>query len=358
MNKKLFKIVICGIPVVLGCITACSALSTIASKEQEEKEVDLPEEVLAIDEDNALTGWNYNISWSNKNTYEKYCMCNTLLVPKRVTGIKNYSFYRNIPDFVTTLKFESESLCTKIESNAFWNDLSLKKIVLPSSLTTIEDSAFADCMNIKTMDMSMCRRISSIGDYVIKNCRKITKFSFPENNDTYGWATNLGPNAKVLLQKDSQGKTVWDDTKTIVGSIGLGQIIFPEGIERISKFPATLATKITLPSSLKFLGDGDSYSRGTFESCGALVTVDMSKCNNLESIHQDAFKECYSLKNVIWCQKNNNFGFLDFQNGGMLVDTKDSLGNWVINGDTTPVGRLAYGDIVVSNPDLTTIKNE
>nr|QIQ09960.1 hypothetical protein PlMoll_1230 [uncultured Mycoplasmataceae bacterium] len=29
MNKKLFKIAICGIPVVLGCITACSAISSI-----------------------------------------------------------------------------------------------------------------------------------------------------------------------------------------------------------------------------------------------------------------------------------------------------------------------------------------
>ena len=33
MNKKLFKIAICGIPVILGCITACSAISSITSKE-------------------------------------------------------------------------------------------------------------------------------------------------------------------------------------------------------------------------------------------------------------------------------------------------------------------------------------
>ncbi len=35
MNKKLFKIAICGIPVALGCITACSALSCGSSSEEE-----------------------------------------------------------------------------------------------------------------------------------------------------------------------------------------------------------------------------------------------------------------------------------------------------------------------------------
>ncbi len=33
MNKKLFKIAICGIPVILGCITACSTISSIKTND-------------------------------------------------------------------------------------------------------------------------------------------------------------------------------------------------------------------------------------------------------------------------------------------------------------------------------------
>ncbi len=175
MNKKLFKIAICGIPVILGCITACSAISSIKTNDTTQDVVPsnaLPYEVYEIDESNVLLGFKAGIDLDQYHDG----IVNTMEIPSKVTSIDAAAFFENakstIPSFIKNLTFAENSKCSSIDYNAFnqcsltsvnlsnctslktistyvfFQSLSLTSVSFPSSLTEIQEAAFKYCSKL------------------------------------------------------------------------------------------------------------------------------------------------------------------------------------------------------------------
>ena len=65
---------------------------------------------------------------------------------------------------------------TKIKKNAFKNNKKIKKIVIPSSVVSIENYAFANCKNLKTIEIRTTKKINKkVVIRVLKKQRKAYK---------------------------------------------------------------------------------------------------------------------------------------------------------------------------------------
>ena len=126
--------------------------------------------------------------------------------------------------------------------------------MIPSKMTNIEESTF-NSTNITSLDLSNATSLTSIGIYAFQNCSNLTgelfipssltsigddafgdteftSFNVDQSNTAYSSATNLGPNAKVLL---SGTDGLWKDDSVTVGGLTLGDIVIPNTITSIAQ---------------------------------------------------------------------------------------------------------------------------
>lgn len=85
-----------------------------------------------------------------------------------------------IPDGVVT-----------IGKTAFYNNVIITKVVMPNSVTTIEDGApwfdgasFCGCRNLKTIILS--NALTNIGDYAFSECKSLTSITIPDSVTSIG----------------------------------------------------------------------------------------------------------------------------------------------------------------------------
>lgn len=162
MNKKFFKGLTLAIPVLLGCITACSAFAATSCgcSSSEEKINPLPEEVYNINDSNTLLGFTDEFL-ANTDAYDQY---NTIEIPVRVKDVYFAAFCifdeqqftpigTKIPPYITKLIFPKKSICWSIAGFAFYGCPSLTSITLPNSLANLNDGAyiFKDCSNLTSI---------------------------------------------------------------------------------------------------------------------------------------------------------------------------------------------------------------
>ena len=142
---------------------------------------------------------------TNPNTYN---MCDTMQIVRNVVSIDTKSFFKlgggsTIPSFITNLTFAKRSNCTSIGQAAFYLS-PLTTIKLNNTLETIGIDAFADSLKLASVDFPSS--LQSIGESAFVRDYELTSISFPEdNNGKYGLATNLGDNAQVVVEKESDG---------------------------------------------------------------------------------------------------------------------------------------------------------
>lgn len=74
---------------------------------------------------------------------------------------------------------------TKIEANAFYNQIDLGKVVIPASVTEIGNSAFAYCDSIGTVELS--EGLITIGDYAFNQLAyNLTTIDIPDSVTSIG----------------------------------------------------------------------------------------------------------------------------------------------------------------------------
>ena len=94
----------------------------------------------------------------------------TVIIPEGVKTIGKDAFYgSNVAEVIF------QEGVTKIDSLAFYECKSLKKVVLPNSLRIIGDSAFAECESLTEIDIP--DEVKEIKDGVFDNCSSLKRIS-------------------------------------------------------------------------------------------------------------------------------------------------------------------------------------
>ena len=202
----------------------------------------------------------------------------------------------------TVKKIVIPSTVTSIGDYAFDNCRSLKKIELPDSLINIEASAFRYCSNLTSVTIP--NSVTSIGVGAFEECESLTSITIPNS------VTSIGSN-------------------TFSCCTSLTSITIPNNVTSIGGFAfegCTNLTSITIPNSVTSI---EGYA---FDSCKNLKDITIP--GNVTSIENYAFFGCDSLVANVY---NNSTGLTyckDYNIDYKIVGTYDEFSDIQIENGT------------------------
>lgn len=166
----------------------------------------------------------------------------------------------------------TESLI-EIADGAFASVNFLESIILPSSLQTIGDHAFAWCRSLAYISIPENSSLGNIGDYAFIGCVSL-KGNTPDED-----VLKL-PN--IIIIGDS----------AFQGCVSLEEVVLPSSLKEIGYSSFNNCT------SLKSIGklDVESISSTAFSGCESLSSISFT--GRLSNIGSNAFYGCKSLKNI------------------------------------------------------------
>lgn len=113
----------------------------------------------------------YNLNLLNDKTYTYTLHLSSDLT---TTSSNNFSYLNNAPPLILDLQ-EWINL-TEISNNTFYNSSSIRKIILPSGITTIGSDAFDNCKNLNTIYLPAS--LTEIKSNAFRGCYNLTEINY------------------------------------------------------------------------------------------------------------------------------------------------------------------------------------
>ena len=240
----------------------------------------------------------YGMDENGRNNVIKGGGLKKLTIAKEVTVLPAY--FCTETNQLTDIEFESESQLKKIGKMAFYDTQALKSIDIPSTVTAIGESAFADCFSLEKIELG---HIESFGPNTFARCSSLKTAKIQGSSDVaypsnmFGtWGTGHSAAPLKTLEIDA-GKIQFSlsNQKDSIETVVLG-----DGVTEIPNNFAANCTKLTsvsLPDALT------SVPVNAFKGCSSLEKVGISENSELQSIGSNAFQnsgltQIYIPKNV------------------------------------------------------------
>lgn len=199
------------------------------------------------------------------------------------------------------LDLSGNSSLIKIGRYVFSSCNNLKNINLSgcTALQTIDYGGFASCSALQEVDLSNCSRLTSIGGSAFSNCYALKEVTLTGCSASQ----TIGDEAFLYCYTLSD----FDFTQlTALSSIGArafsstdltGAITFSSSINQLGEGAFSWCKQI---SSVNFSNSSlTTVSAQTFANCEKLQKVDFSGCSSLNTLSNDAFESCPSLKEIV-----------------------------------------------------------
>ncbi len=210
----------------------------------------------------------------------------TLVIKKGITiGYKAFAGFEYLetivlPDTITVIEDGAFSKCTRLTT-----------IVIPAGVTVIGADTFSRCSSLTTLTLP--EGITSIGDNAFYGCTNLESLNIPEGVISFGKnAFNKCINLESL--NIPAGVTSIGDG-AFSGCAKLTEIVIPEGVTDISfaMFAGCVEIQnVVIPNSVKCIG----YN--AFDGCVSLRSIVVPE--SVTSIERQAFANCTSLESVIF----------------------------------------------------------
>ncbi len=208
-----------------------------------------------------------------------------VILPSTLTGIGNSAFRDckslesiDIPDGVTS-----------IGNYAFYGCTGLTSVTIPDSVTSIGNRVFGSCTSLTSITIPSS--VTSIGNYAFYGCSSLTSITIPEGvtiidvrafSDCTSLTSITIPNSVTSIAKDAFSYS------------GLTSIIIPSSVGNIGAYAfngCTGLTSITIPSSVTSIG---TY---VFSGCTGLTSITFSSTTP-PTIGGNSLNNCTSLTTI------------------------------------------------------------
>ena len=280
-----------------------------------------------------------------------------LTIAKEVTELPA-NFCTNT-EKLTAIEFESGSQLTKIGEMAFYGTQALKSIDIPSTVTSIGESAFADCFSLEKIELG---QIASLGQNTFARCSSLETAKiqgspnviYPSNMfGTWGSGHSAAPLKTLEI---GAGEIQFDLSRQ---KDSIETIVLGDGVTAVPARFAVDCTKLTSVSLPDALTSVPAYA---FNGCSSLAEVGISENSKLQSIGNGAFAnsaltQIYIPKNVTSIGEGafNRTPITVFDMSDVLADNMTvglyAINNWYSKDDQAnwPVWKDNFKYIYVSN---------
>ena len=267
--------------------------------------------------------------------------------------------YLVIPNSVTTIDEEAFSNCTELNGsltlssnlktigNRAFNSCDRFKgnLTIPNSVTTIGDLAFNNCKGF-TGDLTIPNSVTTIGKSAFNNCKGFTgDLTIPNSVTTIGdWAfsycTGFTGDLTILNSVTTIGNSAFSYCTGFTGDLTIPNSVTTIGISAFQKCYG-FTGKLAIPESVTTIGDwAFSYCTG--------FTGDLTIPNSVTTIGISAFQKCYGFTGKL-----------------AIPESVTTIGDWAFSyctgftGDltipnsVTTIGNFAFYNCIGFTGDLT-----
>ncbi len=249
------------------------------------------------------------------------------IIPNYVVAIGEKAFYNcdslvniTIPSGVTTIKDE-----------AFYGCEALTSVIMANGVTSIGDRAFYGCSSLLTLSIS--NNISYVGRKAFDNCDKL-QYNVEGDLQYLGNSSNkylvlMGTTNEsiISLSINENCKVIYDRALADCG--GLYSVVIPDSVTHVGELafyncsieeamiPAN-ATPIVANSKLRtvVITSGEEIPSYALANCTALTSVTIP--NTVKVIGEGAFYNCSSLQNISIPNSVTSIGISAFENCNSL----------------------------------------
>ena len=210
--------------------------------------------------------------------------------------------------------FEIKEGVTTLKSGVFAGKVTLKKVILPASVTAIEDRAFYDCIGLETVEFAENSALDTIGEWAFRNCVSLKSIAIPSKVTKLNGYTfyNCKSLVKVTLPEKLTHIGYYFYTSYGVETTGndggyvfahcenLKEINIPESVQWIQNYAflnCKSLTEITLNANDKQVGEG------AFANCSSLKKVTLGA--NIKTLPSRLFINCTSLESIVGANSTN-----------------------------------------------------
>ena len=166
---------------------------------------------------------------------------------------------------------------------------SLESVEIPSSATTIFDSAFSGCTSLKSV--AIPSTVKKVGSSAFSGCTALADVSLPEGLVSLAGGSFEGCTSLSGIDLPSTLRSI--GYKAFAGCTALASIEIPQDVSSIETSAFLGCEKL---SSVKLPQSCCSISSSTFEGCEALTSIDIPL--SVTNINSHAFYKCYNLSQV------------------------------------------------------------
>ncbi len=297
--------------------------------------VELPDSVESMGNDvfkgcSNLTTVNYPISWSKASSWGGILSgtrVEEIEIPEGVTKLPEYAF----KDCPTIKRVVLPSTLTEISGSAFYGCTGITgRVTIPQNVTNIEGSAFYGCTGLTGIDQP--EGLKSIGPSAFYGCTGLTGVELPDSvesmgNDVFKGCSNLTTvNYPISWSKASSWGGILSGTR-------VEEIEIPEGVTKLPEYAfkdCPTIKRVVLPSTLT------EISGSAFYGCTG-ITGRVTIPQNVTNIEGSAFYGCTGLTGIDQPEGLKSIGPSAFYGctgltGVELPDSVESMGNDVFKG--------------------------
>jgi hypothetical protein len=178
-----------------------------------------------------------------------------------------------------------------IGDNAFYNQVLITSVIIPSNVTAIGDMAFSNCYYLT--NVTIPNSVTTIGDHAFSNCYYLTNMTIPNRLTTIGDSAFISCTSLTAINVDAANVKYYN----------FEGVLYNKAFTTLILCPGGKAGTVHIPDSVTAIGDG------AFSYCYYLTNVTIP--NSVTTIGDHAFYDCYSMTTIDVSASNANYASVD-----------------------------------------------